>query len=186
MAVHVTYFVHGTTTDNERGLMTGQQDGELSARGLREATELGSQVAGKHFYVVFSSDLARAVRSAELAFEKTHVIVLDERLRECDYGTLTGTSAAQVHDADYIHESFPNGESYRDVEARMKNFLAFLKESYDGTYVALMSHRFPQLALDVILKNKTWEQALAEDWRTVGAWQPGWSYLVSETLMPQD
>ncbi|MDE2079395.1 MAG: histidine phosphatase family protein [Patescibacteria group bacterium] len=176
MAVHVTYFVHGTTTDNERGLMTGQQDGELSARGLREAAELGAQVADQHFDAVFSSDLARAARSAELAFGKTHVIVLDERLRECNYGDRAGTLAANVIDTDYIREPFPNGESYHDVETRMKNFLAFLKESYDGNHVALMSHRFPQLALDVILKNKTWEQALAEDWRTVGVWQPGWEY----------
>lgn len=178
MAVHITYFVHGTTTDNERGLMTGQKNGELSARGFREAVELGTQVAGKHFYVVFSSDLARAERSAELAFGGTRVIILDERLRECDYGSLTGKPAADIDDAAFIGKPFPNGESYEDVERRIKSFLAFLKESYNGKHVALVAHRFPQLALDVILKHKTWEQALAEDWRATHAWQPGWEYVV--------
>jgi len=29
-----------------------------------------------------------------------------------------------------------------------------------------------------LLKNKTWEQAFAEDWRKTKAWQPGWKYII--------
>jgi len=28
------------------------------------------------------------------------------------------------------------------------------------------------------LKNKTWEQAFAEDWRKTKSWQPGWEYTL--------
>jgi hypothetical protein len=34
----------------------------------------------------------------------------------------------------------------------------------------------PQLALDALLKGKTWQQAIDEDWRKVKAWQPGWEH----------
>ena len=34
MSVNITYFVHGTTTDNEKGLATGWEQGELSALGV--------------------------------------------------------------------------------------------------------------------------------------------------------
>jgi broad specificity phosphatase PhoE len=73
-----------------------------------------------------------------------------------------------------ITERFPEGESYEDVKNRIVDFLEFLKKNYDGKSVAIVAHKAPQLSLDVLLKNKTWEQAFAEDWRKRKAWQPGW------------
>ena len=39
-----------------------------------------------------------------------------------------------------------------------------------------MGHQAPQLALEVLLNGKTWEQAFADDWRKTKAWKPGWEY----------
>lgn len=61
----------------------------------------------------------------------------------------------------------------------MTDFLKFLKDNYDGKNVAIVAHKAPQLALDVLLKNKTWEQALAEDWRKNKSWKPGWKYQLN-------
>ena len=77
-----------------------------------------------------------------------------------------------------ITERFPNGECYEDVKERIAHFLEFLKQSYDGKRVALVAHKAPQLALDVLLKEKTWEQAFAEYWGKTKSWQPGWEYLL--------
>ena len=49
-------------------------------------------------------------------------------------------------------------------------------DDYNNKKVAIVAHKAPQLALDVLLKNKTWEQAFVEDWRKRKAWQPGWEY----------
>ena len=46
------------------------------------------------------------------------------------------------------------------------------------TSVAIVAHKAPQLTLDVLLKNKTWEQAFAEDWWKTKSWQPGWEYVL--------
>jgi len=51
-----------------------------------------------------------------------------------------------------IEKSFPNGESYEDVKQRILDLLDFLRENYDGKRVALVAHKAPQLALDVILR----------------------------------
>ncbi len=75
-------------------------------------------------------------------------------------------------------DRFPNGESYEDVKIRINDFLEFLKQNYDGKHVAIVAHKAPQLALDVLLKNKTWKQAFAEDWRNTHSWQPGWEYKI--------
>jgi len=42
-----------------------------------------------------------------------------------------------------------------------------------------VAHEGPQLALDVILRGKSWPQAIAENWRKTGAWQPGWRYSLA-------
>lgn len=179
MSVKITYFVHGTTTDNEKGIPSGWNDSELSELGIEQAKELRDQTEDVVFDVVFCSDLKRAVDSAHFAFEGISPIIEDKRLRECDYGKLNGSTNAGVEplfEGECIHNRFPEGESYEDVKARIADFLEFLKNNYDGKIVAIVAHKAPQLALDVLLKGKTWEQALAEDWRKTKAWQPGWEY----------
>jgi alpha-ribazole phosphatase/probable phosphoglycerate mutase len=35
---------------------------------------------------------------------------------------------------------------------------------YSGKNVAIVAHRAPQLAIEVILNKKNWKQAIKEDW----------------------
>jgi len=177
--VNITYFVHGTTTDNERGLATGWAPGELSELGIEQAKRLGEQVADKEFSVVFCSDLKRAIDSANLAFAAKYDIIQDGRLREANYGELTQHPDDFKADmTQFIDKPFPGGESYKDTEKRMADFLKDISQKYDGKHIAIVAHQAPQLALEVLLKHKTWEQAIAEDWRHTKAWQPGWEFVV--------
>lgn len=174
----ITYFVHGTTTDNEQDLATGWLPGELSKVGREQARVLGEQVADKHFDVVFCSDLQRAIDSAELGFGDKYKIIQDERLRECSYGDMNGKAAASFKDnmQDFVDTPFPDGESYKDVEKRLASFVDYIREKYDGQHVAIVAHQAPQLALDVLLRGKSWQEAIDEDWRKRKEWQPGWEY----------
>ena len=181
MAVSITYFVHGTTTDNEEDRSTGWLPGELSELGIRQAKELGDLVTDRTFDVIFCSDLKRAVDSAQLGFGGKYEIVPDVRLRECNYGDLNGDPTDTFKEGrmqEYVEVPFPNGESYRDVERRMLDFLSFLKAGYDGKHIAIVAHEGPQLALDVLLSEKTWKEAIDENWRNTKAWKPGWEYLL--------
>ena len=83
-----------------------------------------------------------------------------------------------MKEEECITNRFPEGESYEDVKTRIADFLEFLKKNYDGKNVAIVAHKAPQLSLDVLLKDKTWKQALAEDWRKTKAWKPGWEYIL--------
>jgi len=178
MAIKITYFVHGTTTDNEKEISSGWFDVGLSDLGEKQSIELKDKIRGKKFDVVFCSDLKRAVDSAKLTFEGIVPIISDKRLRECNYGKYNAQSSAIVEpmQENHITERFPDGESYEDVKIRIADFLDFLKKNYDEKFVAIVAHKAPQIALDVLLKNKTWEQAFAEDWRKTRSWQPGWEY----------
>lgn len=180
MAVKITYFVHGTTTDNEKEISSGWHDAELSELGVQQSIDLKDKIKNKHFEVVFCSDLRRAVHSAKLTFEGKVKIISDKRLRECNYGKYNARPSGIVEpmQEENITKRFPDGESYEDVKKRISDFLDLLKKNYNGKRVAIVAHKAPQLALDVLLKHKTWEQAFAEDWRNKKAWQPGWEYVL--------
>jgi len=182
-AVDITYFVHGTTTDNEQKLASGWFDAKLSGRGKKQCTELRKSIDNEKFDIVFCSDLKRAAESARIAFPNANIIQ-DKRLRECNYGDLTRADSKKVESltAKHIDNPFPNGESYEDVERRMKSFLDDILKDYSGKNVAIVAHKASQLALDVLLKGKTWERAIKEDWRlkTPPQWKPGWKYVAGE------
>ncbi|XOU93895.1 MAG: histidine phosphatase family protein [Candidatus Kerfeldbacteria bacterium] len=179
MSVEITYFVHGTTIDNETGKATGWLPGELSDLGIQQSKELGELVKDKKFDVVISSDLQRAIDSAKCAFEDKYEIIQDKRLREANYGDWNGGDEHFKNNLNkYISNAFPNGESYKQIENRIKDFLNYLKKEYDGKKVALVAHQAPQLAIEVLLNNKTWKQSIETDWRKVGQWQPGWKYKI--------
>jgi broad specificity phosphatase PhoE len=180
MAVNITYFVHGTTTDNEKDLSSGWNDVGLSALGERQSKELAEKTAQRHFDVVFTSDLSRAYNSAKLTWAEQYPIIQDSRLRECNYGELNGKPSDTVEPLQEkaIYTPMPKGESYEQVKVRVAEFLADLQKNYDGKQVAIVAHKAPQLALEVLLRNLTWEQAFAQDWRKTKRWQPGWDYIL--------
>lgn len=178
----ITYFVHGTTTDNEKDIATGWAPGELSPLGIQQSKNLGNLVGDQNFFIVFCSDLKRAIDSANLAFATKYKIVQDKRLREVNYGDFTQKLATEFKDnmEKYVERPFSGGESYTDVEKRIADFLEDILEKYDGKHIAIVAHQAPQLALEVLVKNKTWKQAVDEDWRHTKSWQPGWEYTVNK------
>lgn len=179
METKIIYFVHGTTTDNTAKLCSGWKNAKLNELGKEQAKNLGNISAQRKddFEVLFTSDLNRAIESSEIAFPNIKKVI-DKRLRECNYGELDGEHKSLVIYEEHIEEPFIEGESLKDVEERIRSFVEFIKKEYPGKTIGILAHRAPQLALDVILNNMTWEEAIKNDWRKTGDWQPGWEYII--------
>ena len=175
MSIKIMYFVHGTTTDNASKLCSGWKEAMLNDLGKEQAENLGgvSRERDDKFDIMFTSDLKRAIDSSNIAFPEVEKI-RDKRLRECNYGDLDGEHKSLVIYEEHVEDKFPNGESLKDVEMRMRDFVNYLKENYDGKTIGIVAHRAPQLALEVITKNISWEEANQNDWRKTGDWQAGW------------
>ena len=178
MKTKIIYFVHGTTYDNAVEKCSGWKNVELNDLGIQQAKDLGKSTKDLSFDVVFTSDLKRAIDSANHAWPNINKIQ-DRRLRECNYGDYDGESKDLVIYEKYIDNPFPNGECLKDVEKRIADFIEYVKQEYSGKTIAIVAHRAPQLAFEVLTKNLTWEEALANDWRKRKAWQPGWEYEIS-------
>ena len=177
--IEINYIVHDTTLDNLTKKSTGWLPGELSEKGIQQGIALAQTIKNEHFDIVFCSDLKRAVESAKLNFYNREIkIKKDKRLRECNYGDYNGKDSKLANYGTHIKEKFPNGECLLDVEKRIRSFINYLKKNYNNKKVAIVCHKAPQLAFDVITNNKTWQQALADDWRIEHNWQPIWKYII--------
>lgn len=177
MKTKIKYFVHGTTYDNASKKCSGWKQVQLTDLGKEQAANLGKINSNIKFDVIFTSDLIRAIDSAQIAFPDVKKIK-DSRLRECNYGDLDGESKQLIVYENHIDLPFPNGESMKDVEKRIRSFIEYIKENYAGKTIGIVAHRASQLAFEVITKNISWEEAIKNDWRKTGAWQPGWEYNI--------
>ena len=125
----------------------------------------------------YSSDLRRAVRTAEIALAGREVPhVRDRRLREIDYGLLTQAPASEIEAqrVSYATNRFPNGESYSDVVARVAEWLNEVSAGQAGDRILVVGHRATFFALEHLLRGTPLADAVAAPWQ----WQPGWTYVL--------
>jgi broad specificity phosphatase PhoE len=176
----VVFETHASSLDNEAGLASGWFDVGLSASGERQAQSLGERRRGGDIAVVFTSDLRRAVRTAEIAFGGRGLpIVRDPRLRECDYGSLTRRPATEVEAVrpNHVSAPFPSGQSYEQVARRVASWLEDATQAYAGRMVLVIGHRATFYALEHLVNGAPLGDAVLAPW----AWQPGWVYRVARS-----
>lgn len=177
MALELVYETHSISVDNERGIATGWLPGELSEHGRRGARALGERRRGDGIACVFTSDLRRAVETAEIAFAGSGVeIRRDDRLRECDYGELNGAPVERLDPRRrFVDAPYPGGESYRGCVERMRAFLDDVVREFDGRRVLVIAHSAQRWALRHLLEGVPLEDLVDAPFE----WQEGWEYRVA-------
>ncbi len=146
---------HGQTDWNLAGRYQGQSDIPLNATGLAQAADLAKQLAGSQFVALYSSDLKRAQRTAEILGESFDLMVqVDPRLREICQGEWEGKnyqelvrqySSAQVEgirNPTRLAVAAPGGESTLQVAARMKASADDIVARHPFGPVLVVSHGF--------------------------------------------
>ena len=129
--VSVSFIRHASTSWNEEGRMQGRRDVPLSERGRAQvrAWRVPSELSGTAAWV--SSPLARAVETAELLAGRQ--VARESALIEMDWGDWEGSTLDELRDthgaafdqneARGLDFRPPNGESPREVHARLKPWL---------------------------------------------------------------
>lgn len=158
MTKYTTFYVvrHGETVWNKEGRLQGQQDSPLTENGLGQARTVAQKLKGINFDAMFSSDLLRAKRTAEIiALEHELAVDTTEALRERKFGKVEGKTHAELrNDLKEIMEKFdamPQEEkfTYRFVEdmesddevaTRFTTYLREMAVAYAGKTVLLVCH----------------------------------------------
>lgn len=177
MTTEIVFETHSWSEDNDLGNATGWLPGRLSPRGRSLAAEVGERRRHDGIAAVFTSDLRRAVETAEIAFAGSAIPVLhDWRLRECDYGDRNGIRASELHEHRdrYLDEPYPGGESWRQAVRRVGRFLEDLPLRWEGRRVLVIGHVATRWALDHLVNQVPLETLMAEDF----GWREGWEYRI--------
>ena len=134
---------HGETEWNRDGRIQGHADVPLSELGKRQVKTLANRLAECKFSVVYTSDLSRAIESAEIIVNGREVsITTDADLREFSYGEWEGLTLqeAEEQDAGLFAElmklennefAAPGGESTPQVLDRVRRFYANTQKLHD-------------------------------------------------------
>ena len=145
-------------------------DVPLSDLGRRQAAALGrwtaQQPSDQQPTVVWCSPYVRARQSAEIALETAGLdlpLVLDERLREREFGVLDGLTRKGIT-AQYPEESErraaigkfyhrpPGGESWVDVAQRLRAVLDEIRIDARGERVFVMAHQVVVLLVRYVVE----------------------------------
>src|SRR5215813_9910507 len=88
---------HGETEWNIRGIRQGNLDSALTAKGIIQAKALAQRLVRESFTTLYSSDLGRAVQTAqEISNVTGHSIITDPHLRERHLGIFQGLSGEGI------------------------------------------------------------------------------------------
>ena len=119
---------HGETEWSKNGRHTGRTDLPLTAQGEADGRKLGERFRGMSFARVFSSPLARAPRTAELAGFTPEI---EPDLLEWNYGAYEGKTSAEIRTTRpgwvLFRDGCPDGESVAEIAERVDRLAAKLK-----------------------------------------------------------
>lgn len=208
-ATRILLVRHGETAWNADGRIQGHLDQPLSPIGHRQAARLAHSLAGvEPLDAIYSSDLARAMQTAQPTGASTGVVVqADPQLRERHFGQFQGLRFAQIQ-ADWPdaaerwrtrdpHWVPPEGgESLLQLRARILAAVDALAARHLGQHIGIFTHGG---VLDVLYRAATGADVQApRTWQLANAainrllWTPdsgltlvGWadcSHLESDAL----
>jgi len=139
---------HGETVWSAEGRHTGRTDIPLTGNGREQAAELGKFLAGTKFAAVLCSPLRRARETCEIAGYGS-VLVVDEGLKEWDYGVYEGRTTQEIQKEipgwSVWKDAIVGGESVEQVGTRADAVIARAlavsgPETNQVTRVALFAH----------------------------------------------
>ncbi len=150
---------HGETDWNLEGRCQGFTDIDLNEHGIQQAAEIAQCLSKEKIDAIYSSDLKRALRTAEAIrqFHRLEVNVQHD-LRELNHGQFEGLTFAQIRDSypDFMRSwrgepaeiLIPGGERLVDVAQRAWKAMERIAWSHLAhETVVVVSHHFPIVAI---------------------------------------
>ena len=142
---------HGQSAGNAEGRFGGHGPTPLSRLGKEQAEKTAKVLAKEGITTIYSSDLLRAVQTAEPLSQLLNIPVnISEAFRERHVGVLEGLTFDESKIAfptDYyalvnrnIHHVITDGESYRHLLDRITAKLAEVLRDHAGQRIAIFSH----------------------------------------------
>jgi phosphoserine phosphatase len=153
--VQIVLVRHGATDWNLEHRCQGSSDRDLSNVGLRQAQEIAERLRQETIHAVYSSDLKRARRTAEVISGHHKLpVMIETSIRELDHGHLEGLTFNEIKQnyGDFLARwrsepaalQVPGGERLADVAERAWSGLTQIVRRHQASdTIVVVSHNFP-------------------------------------------
>ena len=171
----VYLFRHGQTYFNKNKFFTGWKESKLTPLGIRQARKIALELKNKKIGIAIETRLSRSKDTLKQVLKyhpECRKRIVDNRMIERSYGDLEGKShesIIQEYGIDIFnqwHRGFksrpPKGESFADVEKRVKIFIKYLKKLIrkEKTNIAISAHGNSIRLFRKIMEKKSEKQAV--------------------------
>jgi broad specificity phosphatase PhoE len=173
MKLKNNYFIlrHGYSLANFKGIAScwpEKQEIPLTEKGIKQINEVVKKIKLKKIDLIFHSDLLRTKQTAQIVGQALKIKPeKDERLREVNVGILNGQEINKIgefwqernklspleHYEKRFHKAPPQGETYFEIEKRLKSFLKEQELKHQKKNILIVSHGRPLGLLEKIVKN---------------------------------
>jgi broad specificity phosphatase PhoE len=165
------WLVRHCATTAPPGVAIGATDPPLSDKGWEQARRLAVELADKPLARVLSSDLKRALATADAIAAPHHLVVEPTpAFREIDFGAWEGRSladlwseepqAAKAWEDDIRSTPSTFGERLSDLESRVGGFWQLIQPPEAGD-IAVVAHRCSLAVLRAVITGESIEEAFA-------------------------
>lgn len=148
-----TFYIvrHGETEYNVKDIIQGHSDSPLTKKGVEEIKHIARKLKGIKFDYVFSSDLLRARRSAEIiALEHKLEVQTTKLLRERHFGKFEGRPSTEYALVNEILRKLTLEERYsfktqgiesdKEIVERLTTFLREVAIANSGKKILAVTH----------------------------------------------
>ena len=140
------YIRHGQTDLNlQRKMQGGQTEKDLNETGIKQAQETKRELSDIKYDLIICSPMNRAIQTAKIISDGRDVeFFTDERIRERKLGVMEGNDITEECEKkiwDYkLNEEIPEGESVKEFEKRILDFLNDIKNKYSDKTILIVAH----------------------------------------------
>lgn len=170
-----SYFIlrHGETTHQikkERIIYPWPESSPilLNEKGKRQIKTATKRLKAEKIDLIFSSDFPRTRQTAEIIAEKLgKKIIFDRRLREINVGVFRGKKAKEYYSyfsslKARFRKTPPEGESLRNCQKRIFDFLKEIDKKYKNKKILIVSHGDPLWLLEGKVKGLSEDSLLKQ------------------------
>ena len=153
---------HGTTVWNEKGIIQGWSQNQLSKNGKLLIENISLKLKDIPFEVIYASPLKRTMQSANILNKFHNVkIIKDKRIIENNPGIFARRYKKSLTEEDLImmkNHELCKSERYEDVLKRAEDFVDYLRTT-DYDTVLIVTHGLLVKAFYKVILNKETEKA---------------------------
>ncbi len=167
------YFIlrHGEALSNKEHFISSfpeKRPSPLTEKGKKQSLKVAEKLKEKNIDLIFSSDLQRCSKTAEIVGEKLGIKPkYDKRLREYDIGIFNGEPIEKLvnffkEEKERFEIRPPQGENYKELIERMYDFIESIEKEHSDKNILIVSHQANLTLLEGKARGLTGEETLEE------------------------